>query len=47
MSRKKYDKSFKRKVIQEYAVGGILCYALGKKYGVDAKCVRSWCSLFH
>lgn len=37
MSRKKYDESFKRKVIQEYEVRGISCYALGKKYGVDAK----------
>lgn len=46
MSRKKYDESFKRKVIQEYEVGGISCYALGKKYGVDAKCVRSWCRLY-
>lgn len=46
MSRKKYDDSFKRKIIQEYEAGGISCYALGQKYGVDAKCVRSWCRLY-
>ena len=40
MSRKKYDESFKKKVIQEYEAGGISCYALGQKFGVDAKCVR-------
>jgi transposase-like protein len=46
MSRKKYDEPFKRKVIQEYEAGGISCYGLGQKYGVDAKCVRSWCRLY-
>ena len=46
MSRKRYDEAFKRKVIQEYEAGGISCYGLGKKYGVDAKCVRSWCRLY-
>lgn len=46
MSRKKYDEEFKRKIIQEYEAGGISCYKLGKKYGVDAKCVRSWCRLY-
>lgn len=46
MSRKKYDDTFKRKVVQEYEAGGISCYALGQKYGVDAKCVRSWCRLY-
>lgn len=45
MSRKKYDEEFKRKIIHEYEAGGISCYKLGKKYGVDAKCVRSWCRL--
>lgn len=45
MSREKYDGTFKRKVVQEYETGGISCYALGQKYGVDAKCVRSWCRL--
>ena len=46
MSRKKYDETFKKQVIQEYNAGGISCYALGKKYGVDAKCVRNWCRLY-
>ena len=46
MSRKKYDDSFKRQVIQEHEAGNISCYALGQKYGVDAKCVRSWCRLY-
>lgn len=46
MSRKKYDETFKKQVIQEYNAGGISCYALGKKYGVDEKCVRSWCRLY-
>lgn len=46
MSRKKYDSTFKRKIIQEYEAGGISSYALGQKYGVDAKCVRSWCRLY-
>lgn len=46
MSRKRYDEAFKRKVIQEYEAGEISCYGLGKKYGVDAKCVRSWCRLY-
>ena len=40
MSRRRFDETFKRKVIQEYEAGGISCYCLGKKYGVDAKCVR-------
>ena len=39
MSRKRYDEAFKRKVIQEYEAGGISCYGLGKKYGVDAKII--------
>lgn len=46
MSRKKYDETFKRQIIHEYETGGISCYALGQKYGVDAKCVRSWCRLY-
>ena len=46
MSRRRFDETFKRKVIQEYETGGISCYCLGKKYGVDAKCVRSWCQLY-
>ena len=46
MSRRRFDETFKRKVIQEYEAGGISCYCLGKKYGVDAKCVRSWCRLY-
>lgn len=46
MSKKKYNAAFKRKIIQEYETVGISCYALGKKYGVDAKCVRSWCRLY-
>ena len=46
MSKRKYDEHFKRKIIQEYEVEGISCHALGKKYGVDAKCVRSWCRLY-
>ena len=46
MSKKKYDVAFKKKVIQEYEAGGISCYALGQKYRVDAKCVRSWCRLY-
>ena len=46
MSRKKYDTDFKRKVIQEYEAGGMSSYRLGQKYGVDAKCVRSWCRLY-
>ena len=37
MSRRRFDETFKRKVIQEYEAGGISCYCLGKKYGVDAK----------
>ena len=46
MSRKKYDETFKRQIIHEYETGGISCYTLGQKYGVDAKCVRSWCRLY-
>ncbi len=46
MSRKKYDEDFKRKIIQEYEAGKNSCYGLGQKYGVDAKCVRSWCKLY-
>lgn len=46
MSRKRYDEEFKRKVIQEYLSGGISCYKLGQKYGVDARCVRNWCRLY-
>lgn len=46
MSRKKYDDLFKRKVVKEYEAGGNSCYALGQKYGVYAKCVRSWCRLY-
>jgi len=46
MSKKNYDDTFKRKVIQEYEAGGISCYKIGQKYGVDAKCVRSWCRLY-
>lgn len=46
MSRKKYNEEFKRKIIEEYEAGGISCYRLGQKYGVDAKCVRSWCKLY-
>ena len=46
MSRRRFDETFKRKVIQEYEAGGISCYCLGKKYGVDAKCVRSWSRLY-
>lgn len=46
MSRKKYDEEFKRKIIRGYEAGGISCYKLEQKYGVDAKCVRSWCR-FH
>ena len=40
MSRKKYDETFKKQVIQEYNAGGISCYALGKKYGVDATLIN-------
>ncbi len=46
MSRKKYDETFKKQIILEYEAGGISCYALGQKYNVDAKCVRSWCRLY-
>ncbi len=46
MSRKKYDEEFKRTIVRKYEAGGISCYKLGKKYGVDAKCVRSWCRLY-
>lgn len=46
MSRKRYDEEFKRKVIQEHEAAGISCYQLGQTYGVDAKCVRSWCRLY-
>ena len=46
MSRKRYDEEFKRKVIQEHEATGISCYQLGQTYGVDAKCVRSWCRLY-
>lgn len=46
MSKKKYDETFKRQIIHEYEAGGISCYALWQKYGVDANCVRSWCILY-
>lgn len=44
MSRKKYDGEFKKKIISEHE-GGASCYSLGQKYGIDAKCIRSWCRL--
>ena len=44
MSRKKYDDIFKIKVVREYKAGDT--YKLSQKYGVDAKCIRSWCRLY-
>ena len=44
MPRKKYDDIFKIKVVREYEAGEI--YKLSQKYGVDAKCIRSWCRLY-
>ena len=44
--RRKYNNDFKRMVINKYLEGSISCYALGKKYFVDAKCVRSWIRLY-
>lgn len=46
MSRRKHDNLFKLKVVKEYEEGGISCHKLAQKYGIDAKCVRSWCRLY-
>lgn len=45
MSRKKYNADFKKKLIEEHDAGAS-CYSIGQKYGVDAKCIRSWCRLY-
>ena len=42
MSRKKYSKEFKLKLIKEHNVDGISYWKLGKNYGIHASIIQSW-----
>ena len=40
MSRKKYTKDFKLKILQEHEEKGISFWKLGKTYGIEASIIR-------
>ena len=46
MSRKKYTKDFKLKVLQEHKEKGVSFWKLGKIYGIEASIIRHWWHAF-
>ena len=42
MSRKKYSKEFKLKLLKEHNEKGISYWKLGKDYGIEASIIRRW-----
>lgn len=42
MSRKKYSKEFKLKLLKEHSEKGISYWKLGKDYGIEASIIRRW-----
>ena len=42
MSRKKYSKEFKLKLVKEHLEEGISYWRLGKNYGIEASIIRRW-----
>ena len=46
MSRRKYSKKFKLKVLAEHEEKGLSFWKLGKNYGIDASIIRRWWHAF-
>jgi transposase-like protein len=46
MSRKKYTKEFKLKILKEHKEQGISFWKLGKDYGIEASIIRRWWHVF-
>lgn len=46
MSKKRYTKEFKLKVLQEHEEKGISFWKLGKTYGIEASIIRGWWHAF-
>ncbi len=42
MSRKKYTKEFKLKLLKEHDEQGVSFWKLGKQYGIEASIIRRW-----
>ena len=42
MSRRKYSKEFKLKLMKEHYINGIPFYKLGKEYGIGVSIIRRW-----
>lgn len=42
MSRKKFSKEFKLKLLKEHDENGISYWKLGKEYGIEASIIRRW-----
>lgn len=46
MSKKKYNKEFKLKILKEHEEQGVSFWKLGKKYGIEASIIRRWWHAF-
>ena len=46
MSRRKYTKEFKLKVLKEHEEQGVSFWRLGKTYGIEASIIRRWWHVF-
>ena len=46
MSRRKYSKEFKLKVLAEHEEKGISFWKLAKNYGIEASIIRRWWHAF-
>ena len=46
MSRRKYSKEFKLKVLAEHEEKGLSFWKLGKNYGIEASIIRRWWHAF-
>lgn len=46
MSRKKYTKEFKLKILKEHEEQGVSFWKLGKNYGIEASIIRRWWHAF-
>lgn len=46
MSKKRYTKEFKLKVLQEHEEKGVSFWKLGKTYGIEASIIRGWWHAF-
>ena len=42
MSRKKFTKEFKQKLLKEHDEQGVSFWKLGKEYGIEASIIRRW-----